>query len=215
MFPGADPDGRSASRPAAPEELRPRGLPRRRPRLPSRPRSYRLPVYDLKERLAWEIAVGQLLGIARGAAIDLDLLVEHHERMEADESASRADQHSTGVSAVERAKVRAIRLRPGQQDQVGLQVEVDPTAGRTGIGRSLSDSVLQVFKVECQSRSLLHTFRGQTCQLLQRTGLAPASARICDWLARSAQSARVATLGVILAPRATPAPNRLLATLPR
>ena len=143
----------------------------------------------------------------RLAAIDLDLLVEHHERMEADESASRADQHSTGVSAVERAKVRAIRLRPGQQDQVGLQVEVDPTAGCTGIGRSLSDSVLQVFKVECQSRSLLHTFRGQTCQLLQRTGLAPASARICDWLARSAQSARVAPLAFILAPRATPAPN--------
>ena len=67
--------------------------------------------------------------------------------MEADESASRADQHSTGVSAVERAKVRAIRLRPGQQDQVGLQVDVDPTAGRTGIGRSLSDSVLQGFEV--------------------------------------------------------------------
>jgi hypothetical protein len=72
--------------------------------------------------------------------------------MEADESASRADQQSTGVSAVERATVRAIRLRPGQQDQVGLQVEVVPTAGRTGIGRSLSDSVLQVFEVECQSR---------------------------------------------------------------
>ena len=70
--------------------------------------------------------------------------------MEADESASRADQQSTGVSAVEGARVRAIWLRPGQQDQVGLQVEVDPTAGRTGIGRSLSDSDLQVFKVECQ-----------------------------------------------------------------
>jgi hypothetical protein len=78
--------------------------------------------------------------------------------MEADESASRADQHGTGVSAVKRAKVRAIRLRPGQQDQVGLQVEVDPTAGRTGIGRSLSDSVLQVFEVECQSRFSCTTF---------------------------------------------------------
>jgi hypothetical protein len=72
--------------------------------------------------------------------------------MEADESASRANQHGTGVSAVERAKVRAIRSRPGQEDQVGLQVEVDPTAARTGIWRSLSDSVLQVFEVECQSR---------------------------------------------------------------
>jgi hypothetical protein len=78
--------------------------------------------------------------------------------MEADEAASRADQHSTGVSAVERAKVRAIRLRPGQQDQVGLQVEVDPTAGRTGIGRTLSDSVLQGFEVESQLRFSCTTF---------------------------------------------------------
>jgi hypothetical protein len=78
--------------------------------------------------------------------------------MEPDESASRADQQRTGVSAVERAKVRVIRLRPGQQDQVGLQVEVDPTAGRTGIGRSLSDSVLQVFEVECQLRFSCTTF---------------------------------------------------------
>jgi hypothetical protein len=78
--------------------------------------------------------------------------------MEADESAFRADQHSAGVSAVERAKVRAVRLRPGQQDQVGLQVEVDPTAGRAGIGRSLSDSVLEVFEVECHLRFSCTTF---------------------------------------------------------
>jgi hypothetical protein len=73
--------------------------------------------------------------------------------MEADESASRADQQSTGVSAVGRARLRTIGLRPGQQHQVGLQVEVDPTAGRAGIGRSPSDSDLQVFKVECHLRS--------------------------------------------------------------
>jgi uncharacterized protein with GYD domain len=78
--------------------------------------------------------------------------------VEADESASRADQHNTGVSAVERAKVRPIRSRPGQQDQVRLQVEVDPTAGRTGIGRTLSDSVLQVFEVESQLRFSCTTF---------------------------------------------------------
>ena len=78
--------------------------------------------------------------------------------MEADESAFRADQQSTGVSTVERAKTPAIRCRPGQEDQVGLQVEVDPTAGRTGIGRSLSDSVLQVFEVECQLRFSCTTF---------------------------------------------------------
>jgi hypothetical protein len=78
--------------------------------------------------------------------------------MEADESAFRADQHSTSVTAVERAKTRAIRFRPWQQDNVGLQVEVDSTAGRTGIGGALSDSVLQVFEVECQLRFSRATF---------------------------------------------------------
>jgi hypothetical protein len=85
--------------------------------------------------------------------------------MEADESAIRADQRSTSVSAVERAKTRAIRFRPWQKDHVGLHVEVHPPAGGARPGGTLSDSFLQVFGVERHSRSFRITFGGQSCQL--------------------------------------------------
>jgi hypothetical protein len=79
--------------------------------------------------------------------------------MQADESTFRTDQHSTGISAVEQAKPRPIRFRVWQKDHPGLHVEVHSPAGCARPGRTLSDSFLQVFEVECHLRSLPHNFR--------------------------------------------------------